>query len=139
MYLNSLVNLGQLGTTVGVYGAGGLMANTSVTLYHDRSLTLTSNFLILRGVSKFLGRRESLAYESMVAFRLREASEYPFGRIPEWGVSDDKVWFTKDPQRWRRRQAIEIIFADGRALGFSPAHASRVAEILTSQGVNRLS
>ena len=115
------------------------MAKTSVTLYHDRSLTLTSNFLMLRGVSKFLGRRENVPYENIVAFRLREGSEYPFGRVPEWGISDDNVWFTKDPQRWRRRQAIEIVLTDGRALGFSPAHASRVAEILTTQGVNRLS
>lgn len=114
------------------------MAKTSVTLYHDRSLTLTSNFLMLRGVSKFLGRRENISYENIVAFRLRDAAEYRFSRVPDWGISDDNVWFTKDPHRWRRRQAIEIVLADGRALGFSPAHASRVADILSAQGVNRL-
>ena len=115
------------------------MAQSSGTLYHDRCLTLTGHFLSLRGVSRFLGRHETIKFTDIVAFRLRSASEYPFERVPSWGISDDNVWFTKDSQRWRRRYAIEIVLQDGRALGFTPAHASRVAEILVSRGVAQLS
>ncbi|CAB4868427.1 unannotated protein [freshwater metagenome] len=114
------------------------MAKSSGTLYHDRSVTLTQNFLNLRGVSRILGRSETIEFPQIVAFRLRDAREYPFERVPAWGISDDNVWFTKDSQRWRRRQAIELVLHDGRALGFTPAHGSRVAEILVSRGVSQL-
>ena len=107
-------------------------------LYHDRSLMLTSHFLVVRGVSRFLGRRTSIEYSQIVAFRLRDAREYPFERVPDRGISDDNVWFAKDPQRWRRRHAIELVMRDGRALGFTPAHASRVVELLISRGVSQL-
>ena len=116
----------------------GEMAKSSGTLYHDRCLTLTTNFLNLRGVSRFLARSETFEFSQINAFRLREAREYPYERVPAWGISDDNVWFTKDSQRWRRRQAIELVLNDGRALGFTPAHASRVAEILVSRGVTQL-
>ena len=115
------------------------MAHSVITLYHDRTTTVTSDFLLLRGVSKTLGRRERFALDAIVAFRLREATEYPYGRVPEWGISDDNVWFVKDPQRWRRRSAIELVLQDGRAIGFTPAHAARVAEILETRGVKRSS
>ncbi len=115
------------------------MAKSSGTLYHDRCLALTSHFLILHGVSRFLGRKETIEFPQIVAFRLRNASEYPFEQVPSWGISDDNVWFTKDSQRWRRREAIELVLRDGRALGCTPAHASRVAEILISRGVSQLS
>jgi hypothetical protein len=115
------------------------MAKSSGTLYHDRCLTLTGDFLMLRGVSRFLGRSELIEFSQIAAFRLREARDYPFERVPSWGISDDNVWFTKDSQRWRRRQAIELVLKDGRALGFTPAHASRVAEILSGRRVPQLS
>ena len=114
------------------------MAKSSGTLYHDRCLTITINFISITGVSRFLGRKETFEFTQIVAFRLRDAREYPFDRVPAWGISDDNVWFTKDSQRWRRRQAIELVLQDGRALGFTPAHASRVAEILASRGVSQL-
>ena len=114
------------------------MAKSSGTLYHDRCLTLTNNFLNLRGVSRFLARSESIEFSQIKAFRLREARDYPYERVPAWGISDDNVWFTKDSQRWRRRQAIELVLHDGRALGFTPAHASRVTEILVGLGVTQL-
>jgi|GEM_PF-1312159 hypothetical protein len=115
------------------------MAKSSKTLYHDRCLTLTSHFLVLNGVSRFLGRKETIEFTQIVAFRLRGAREYPFEQAPSWGNSDDNVWFTKDSQRWRRQEAIEIVLRDGRALGFTPAHASRVAEIFIARGVSQLS
>jgi hypothetical protein len=115
------------------------VAKSSGTLYRDQCLTLTNHFLMLHGVSRFLGRKETIEFPQIVAFRLREAREYPFEQVPSWGISDDNVWFTKDSQRWRRRQAIELVLRDGRALGFTPAHASRVAEILISRGVSQLS
>ena len=118
---------------------GGGVAKSSGTLYHDRCLTLTNHFLMLHGVSRFLGRKETIEFAQIVAFRLREAREYPFEQVPSWGISDDNVWFTKDSQRWRRRQAIELVLQDGRALGFTPAHASRVAEILSGRGISQLS
>ena len=117
---------------------GGGVTESSLTLYHDRSLTLTRHFLVLRGVSRLLGRRATIEYSQILAFRLRDARDYPSGRVPAWGISDDNVWFAKDPQRRRREHAIELVMKDGRALGVTPAHASRVAELLIGRGVSRL-
>ena len=115
------------------------MTKSSGTLYHDRCLTLTNDFLVVKGASRFLGRKEEIKFSQIVAFRLRDAREYPFAQVPSWGISDDNVWFTKDSQRWRRRQAIELVLQEGRALGFTPAHANRVAEILIGRGVSQIS
>ena len=106
------------------------MSPIVVTLYHDRILTITNSYLIISGVSRILGRRERIPVDAIAGFRLRDESTYPHGQIPRQGLSDDNVWFTKDSNRWRRHEAIEIVLHDGRAIGFSPAHASRVSDIL---------
>ena len=109
-----------------------------VTLYHDRILTVTSSALIVSGVSRILGRRERFPVEAIAGFRLRHESTYPHHQIPRQGLSDDNVWFTKDSNRWRRHEAIEIVLRNGRAVGFSPAHASRVSDILLKLGLPTL-
>jgi hypothetical protein len=53
-------------------------------------------------------------------------------------LSDDNVWFTKDTNRWRRHESIEIVLTSGRAIGFTPAHSARVAEILVKLGLPTL-
>lgn len=114
------------------------MSPIVVTLYHDRILTVTNTTLVLSGVSRILGRRERIAVEKVVGFRVRHESTYPHGQIPRQGLSDDNVWFTKDVNRWRRHEAIEIVLTSGRALGFTPAHTARVAGILVKLGLPAL-
>ena len=114
------------------------MSPIVVTLYHDRILTVTNSSLVVSGVSRIMGRRERIPLESIAGFRTRHESSYPHGQIPRQGLSDDNVWFTKDANRWRRHEAIEIVLHDGRAIGFSPAHASRVNDILLKLGLPAL-
>lgn len=114
------------------------MSPIVVTLYHDRVLTVTNSSLVLSGVSRILGRRERIPVEVIAGFRVRHESSYPHGQIPRQGLSDDNVWFTKDANRWRRHEAVEIVLRDGRAIGFSPAHASRVSEIFLKLGLTPL-
>ena len=115
------------------------MSPIVVTLYHDRILTVTSTSLVVSGVSRIFGRRERIPLEEIAGFRLRHESSYPHGQIPRQGLSDDNVWFTKDSNRWRRHEAIELLMKNGRAIGFSPAHASRVNEIFLKLGLPALS
>lgn len=114
------------------------MSPIVVTLYHDRILTVTNSSLVLSGVSRILGRRERIPVEAIAGFRLRQDDTYPHRQIPRQGLSDDNVWFTKDVNRWRRHEAIEIVLHDGRAIGFSPAHASRVHDIFLKLGLTPL-
>ena len=114
------------------------MSPIVVTLYHDRILTVTTSTLVISGVSRILGRRERIPVERVAGFRVRHESTYPHGQIPRQGLSDDNVWFTKDTNRWRRHEAIEIVLTSGRAIGFTPAHSARVAEILVKLGLPTL-
>jgi hypothetical protein len=114
------------------------MSPIVVTLYHDRILTVTNSSLIVSGASRFLSRRERIPLDHVAGFRMRHESTYPHGKIPRQGLSDDNVWFTKDTNRWRRHEAIEIVLKDGRAIGFSPAHASRVNDIFLKLGLANL-
>jgi len=114
------------------------MSPIVVTLYHDRILTITNSSLIISGASRIFGRRERIPVELVAGFRLRDESTYPHGQIPRQGLSDDGVWFTKDSNRWRRHEAIEVVLRDGRAIGFSPAHAVRVSDILLKLGLPAL-
>jgi hypothetical protein len=114
------------------------MSPIVVTLYHDRILTVTNSTLVVSGASKILGRRERIPLASVAGFRIRHESTYPNDQIPRQGLSDDNVWFTKDANRWRRHEAIEMVLKSGRAVGFTPAHSARVAEIFIKLGLPTL-
>ena len=108
-----------------------------VTLYHDSTVTITTDYVVVSGATRVLSRRVRIPLSDIVAFRYRADAAYPHGRVPQQGLSDDDVWFTRDSRRWRRKDAIEIVLNTGKAYGFTPAHATRVAEIFEKQGVSR--
>ena len=108
---------------------------SSRMLYHDRVAALTDEALALRGFTKIFGRQRRVPLERITSFRLRPASDYPNEQIPAWGLDDRRVWFTRDPRRWRRTAAIEVTLDTEEIVGFSPAHPGRVRDLLVELGV----
>ena len=104
-------------------------------LYQDRTAALTDETIVLRGFTKVLGRARRIQLDQVASFRLRPQSDFPNEQLPRWGVDDRGVWFTRDSRRWRRQFALELTFASGETVGFSPAHAHRFRELLVQLGV----
>jgi hypothetical protein len=104
-------------------------------LYHDRTIALTDEAMVIRGFTRILGRPRRVALADIVSFRLRERSNFPDGRLPPWGLDDEGVWYTRDRRRFRRAAAIELVLGDRVRVGFSPAHAGRVRDLLLQRGV----
>jgi hypothetical protein len=109
---------------------------TTRVLYQDRTAALTDEAVVLRGFTRLFGRSRRVQLTQITSFHLRPASEYPNEQIPRWGVDDRGVWFTRDARRWRRRVAVELTFANGERVGFTPAHPNRFRELLMQLGVN---
>lgn len=115
-------------------GKGAFVPHAS-TLYEDQTVALTSTALVLRGATRFLGRTRRVYVADLVTFELKHRAAYPNQQLPRRGKSETGVWFTRDPRRWKRSVAIEIHLKNGESLGFTPAHAGRVEELLTRLGV----
>ena len=107
------------------------------TLYQDQSVSLTSDDLVIRGMSRVLGRTRRVPLTTILEFRLRSRAEYPDGQLPSWGKDDQGVWFTRDSRRWRRSVAFEISLTDGEVIGFSPAHPERLRDLLVRAQVTQ--
>lgn len=105
-------------------------------LYQDHSAVLTSEVLALRGFTKILGRARRVPLDQIVSFRVRQRSEFPDEQLPRWGLNEQGVWYTRDRHRWRCRATIELKFATREPVGFSPAHASRLRDLLVGLGVS---
>jgi hypothetical protein len=112
------------------------MRMSSRILYQDRTVALTDEAMVLRGFTKVLGRPRRVQLGQITSFAVLPESDFPNDRLPKWGVDDRGVWFTRDSQRWRRHHAIEITFANGETVGFTPAHPTRVRELLVRLGVS---
>jgi len=108
---------------------------TNRILYQDRTAALMDDALVLRGFTKILGRPRRLALSQIVAFRVRERSDFPDEELPSWGKDDRGVWYTRDPRRWRRMQSIELTLDNGDQFGFSPAHLNRFRELMTQLNI----
>jgi hypothetical protein len=104
-------------------------------LYQDQTAALTSDALALKGFTKILGRRRRINIADISKVTLRERSEFPNGQLPHWGLDDNGVWYTRDRRRYRRATAVEITIVNGDVVGFTPAHASRLRDLLVSLGV----
>lgn len=104
-------------------------------LYEDNAVVLTSDELMLRGFTKFFARPRRVPLAGIANVHLRDRSEYPNGQLPRWGTSDEGVWYTRDRRRFRRQTAIELTFANGEKVGFTPAHAARVRDLLVQHSV----
>lgn len=104
-------------------------------LYQDHTAALTDEALVLRGFTKFFGRSRRVALTGIKEFAMRDRAEFAQGQFPSWGVSDEGVWYTRDPRRYRRSTAIELVFTNGESVGFTPAHAGRFRDLLLQLGV----
>lgn len=104
-------------------------------LYEDNTAALTSDTIVLRGFTKFLGRTRRIPLTGIVSFHVRERADFPHMQLPAHGTSDDGVWYTRDRKRFRRQAAIEVTFANGERVGFTPAHAHRVHDLLVAHHV----
>jgi hypothetical protein len=67
---------------------------------------------------------------------IRDRSDFPSERLPEWGVDDEGTWFTRDSRRYQRQQAVILTFESGERVGLTPAHAQRFHDLLQQLGVN---
>ena len=108
---------------------------SSHTLYDDHAVALTSDTLVLRGFTKFLGRARRIPLSNITNFRVRPRAQFDQNQLPGWGLNDDGVWYTRDRRRYRRDASIEIQFSSHEPVGFTPAHVARVRELLLKQGV----
>jgi hypothetical protein len=104
-------------------------------LYEDNTAALTSDAIVLHGFTKVLGRARRIPLNGITTFQLRGRSEFPKTQLPSFGMSDDGVWYTRDRRRFRRQIAIELTFANGERVGFSPAHAVRFRDLLVQHSV----
>jgi hypothetical protein len=104
-------------------------------LYEDNTAALTSDALVLRGFTKIFGRPRRIPLSGVTTVHVRERSEFPNGQLPPFGITDDGVWYTRDRRRFRRHVAIELTFANGEKVGFTPAHASRLRDLLVQHNV----
>lgn len=107
-----------------------MVPSTEKVLYSDSICTLTAKTVTVRGATKFLGRRVTIDLSRVQRFAYREKQAFPNGQLPSHGIADDGTWFTRDGSRWRRRGALLLLLDDGTKLGFTPAHAQRVRDLL---------
>jgi len=107
-------------------------------LYADSTCALATTFLTLKGVTSFLGRKKTFQLADVDTFRYAPRESYPGGVLPSFGRDDENVWFTKDSTRWRRKGAILITLTNGLRYGFTPAHPTRVRDLLVKCGVTEL-
>jgi hypothetical protein len=104
-------------------------------LYQDHATALSSDAIVVRRFTKILGRSRRIALGDIEWFTVRDRSEFPEQRLPDWGVSHDGVWYTRDRSRWRCRGAVEMALRGGHVIGFTPAHPARIRDLLVRQGV----
>lgn len=104
-------------------------------LYEDNAIIVTSDALVLNGFTKLFGRPRRIPLAGIATVHLRDRSEFASGQLPSWGASDDGVWYTRDRRRFRRQTAVELAFVNGEKVGFTPAHAARVRDLLVQHAV----
>jgi hypothetical protein len=103
--------------------------------YQDHTVALTDDAVILKGFTKILGRSRKVALSGVASFRMRDHAEFPSGQLPNWGVDDEGVWYTRDRRRFRRHLSIELTFTNGERIGFTPAHAARFRDLLIAHHI----
>jgi hypothetical protein len=109
---------------------------TSRPLYHDSVVKLSKEFLTVNGAGRFIPLARTWRLADISEFALIPREQYRYEQLPRWGRTEDNVWFTRDPRRWRRHFAVVISTPQGK-IGFSPTHAERFADLLHAAGITR--